>query len=451
MSSQLVRIVFFLPFLLIGSTEYQDPPKSSPFSVIQTPHFLNVPEGSDVLLNCAGEGNMSSRWFLNWMKEKKEIKNTTWISVSKNASNRSSILNLMSTVVADSGIYHCAIEDRGVLKIGSTNVTIWEKPYVDVNQTPPDINKKAGTNVSITCSFRSVANLSLIEVTWYKDKQELRSPEYSEKKKGKVILRLIKVEVEDSGCYVCNITIGDRTGSGNGTRVQITAANPLLIQSPSSIERTEGENFTMDCRVQGNETKLLSHVSWYKIASDGKKRVMTHGTRKILKDRASLVLRNIKQEDAGNYICEIDRYRPGTGTRVTILGRENPSQITNDDDDNKKPGPPPKNIMSEIGIPVGVGVATGTLIFLLILGVLVWRSKRKNKGAAENPPEVEPTEVKEDKKQTLTKQMSDVTYADIRFHKREAQPETEVVYAEVRLGTKRPEHRDRGTQPAGLH
>ncbi|XP_034281401.1 uncharacterized protein LOC117670409 isoform X2 [Pantherophis guttatus] len=206
----------------------------------------------------------------------------------------------------------------------------------------------------------------------------------------------------------------------------------------------------MDCRVREKETKFFHRVSWYKIASDGQKSLMTHGT-SVLKDRASLSLRNVKQEDSGNYTCEVHKYGQGTGTRVTILGREKPSQITNVDGDGRQSGPPKKNTDSGIGIPVGVGVAVGTLIFLLLLGVLVWRSKRKNKGASENPLESEPTVAEEAKKHTLTRQMSEVTYADIRFHKREAQPDTEVVYAEVRLGTKRPEHRDRGTPAAGLH
>ncbi|XP_058011498.1 vascular endothelial growth factor receptor 3-like isoform X2 [Ahaetulla prasina] len=448
MSPQLVRILLFLPFLFIGSTGNPELPKSRSFSVIQMPPFLNVSEGSDVRLNCKVEGNVS-KWFVNWKKMEKKINNSSRIFVIKNEMKKSSILILKSTVVADSGIYCCEIGDLRDSQKGSTNVIIWEKPYVAVNQTPQNVSRRVGFNVSIACSFSRVANVSLMKVTWYKDKQELSNPN-SEKLRQKVILRLLNVAVEDSGNYVCMIRIGNRTGSGNGTCVHITAANLLVIQSPPSIQTTEGENLTMDCRVQGKKTKYLHRVSWYKIASDGQKNLMTHGT-SVLKDGSSLFLRNIKQEDSGNYTCEVDKYGQGNGTRVTILGREKPSQNANVDGDGRQPGPLPEKTESGIGIPVGTGVAVGTLIFLLLLGVLVWRSKRKRKGASENPLEVEPTVAEEAKKNTLTKQMNDVTYADIRFHKREAQLDTEVVYAEVRLGTKRPEHRDRGTQPTGLH
>ncbi|KAG8143885.1 hypothetical protein E2320_001028 [Naja naja] len=317
MSLQLLRIVLFLPFFFIGSTGNQQASRSPPYFVIQRPLFLNASESSDVTLNCKVEGNVSSKWFVNWIKvgKKEKLKNSNRIFVIKNETDKSSTLTLKSAVVNDSGIYHCEVGHLKVLEKGRTNVTIWEKPNVTVDQVPQHTNKKAGANVSITCRFNRVDNCNLIQVTWYKDNQEFPSPQHCEKQK--VFLKLQNVDVKDSGNY--------------------------------------------------------------------------------------------------------------------------PSQPANIDGGGRQSGPPSQTTESGIGIPVGVGVAVGTLVFLLLLGVLVWRSKRKNKVAKEAP------------KNTLTKRMSDVTYADIRFHKREAQPDTEVVYAEVRSGTKRPEHRDRGTQPAGLH
>ncbi|XP_063168800.1 uncharacterized protein LOC134503819 isoform X2 [Candoia aspera] len=227
-------------------------------------------------------------------------------------------------------------------------------PNMMVNQTPGHVNETEGANVTIKCQFRRPANLSLMEVKWHKDGQEISSLNHSVQLSQEGTLMLMNANVEDSGNYVCAVRIRNRTGSGNGTHVH-------------------------------------------------------------------------------------------------IRGREKPSQNANINADNRQPSQPHENIRSGIGIPVGVGVAVGTLVFLLLLGVVVWRSKRKGKGTSGNPSEVDPALTKEARKHTsLTNQVSNVTYADLRFHKREVQPDAEVVYAEVR-GAKRPGHQDRATQPAGLH
>ncbi|XP_025030511.1 hemicentin-1-like isoform X1 [Python bivittatus] len=455
MSLQLVRIVLLLPLLSIASTENDQKRSPPPFSVIQTPPFVNVMEGSDVTLSCRVEGNVASRsWHIIWMKmgQKERIKNSTQISVIVNEMNKSSILILKAAKVADSGTYECQTGDADNDQNAKIEVTISERPNVVVSQTPEHVNETEGANVTIRCHFGTVANLSQTEVKWHKDSQELSSPNGSRQLNPEETLRLTNAKVEDSGNYVCTVRIGNRIGSGNATRVHIRVANLLVIQLPSFIQSTEGENLTIDCRVQGKEAKHLPDVTWYKTASDGEKSLMTNATT-FLKGRASLFLRNIKKEDSGNYTCEVDKYGQGNGTRVTVLaGREKPSQKANVNADGRQPGQPPESIGSGVGIPVGIGVAVGTLVFLLLLGVVVWRSKRKGKETSGTPSEVNPALSREARKHTsLTNQVSDMTYADLRFHKREVQPDAEVVYAEVKVGAKRPGHKDRATQLAGLH
>ncbi|XP_025030513.1 hemicentin-1-like isoform X3 [Python bivittatus] len=358
MSLQLVRIVLLLPLLSIASTENDQKRSPPPFSVIQTPPFVNVMEGSDVTLSCRVEGNVASRsWHIIWMKmgQKERIKNSTQISVIVNEMNKSSILILKAAKVADSGTYECQTGDADNDQNAKIEVTISERPNVVVSQTPEHVNETEGANVTIRCHFGTVANLSQTEVKWHKDSQELSSPNGSRQLNPEETLRLTNAKVEDSGNYVCTVRIGNRIGSGNATRVH-------------------------------------------------------------------------------------------------IRGREKPSQKANVNADGRQPGQPPESIGSGVGIPVGIGVAVGTLVFLLLLGVVVWRSKRKGKETSGTPSEVNPALSREARKHTsLTNQVSDMTYADLRFHKREVQPDAEVVYAEVKVGAKRPGHKDRATQLAGLH
>ncbi|XP_044290187.1 carcinoembryonic antigen-related cell adhesion molecule 1-like isoform X2 [Varanus komodoensis] len=325
----------FLPSLALllllraGSAGKASPP---PISVIQTPPFLNVEEGSTLSMECRVEGvSTEELWFIAWRKmshTQMQLENSSKICFIVNEANISSTLTITAAELVDSGKYLCSFGSTNRTQVSSngTQVIISEITDFEVSQTPEHVEKEEGTNVTMECRFRTVGNTSTMFVKWSRDGAggELTNQEGSrvlsqDLEKGLASLTLLDARVDDSGSYKCEVENSARNRSGSGPR---------------------------------------SHV--------------------VIKER--------KNEPVTN--------RHGGG----------------------------------VGVAIGAGIGAAILFLLLLLSILVWRCKKK---AKETPAG---TENELQKHPPLTTKESDVTYAHLRFNKREVQPESEVVYAEVKKG-----------------
>ncbi|XP_044290186.1 carcinoembryonic antigen-related cell adhesion molecule 1-like isoform X1 [Varanus komodoensis] len=418
----------FLPSLALllllraGSAGKASPP---PISVIQTPPFLNVEEGSTLSMECRVEGvSTEELWFIAWRKmshTQMQLENSSKICFIVNEANISSTLTITAAELVDSGKYLCSFGSTNRTQVSSngTQVIISEITDFEVSQTPEHVEKEEGTNVTMECRFRTVGNTSTMFVKWSRDGAggELTNQEGSrvlsqDLEKGLASLTLLDARVDDSGSYKCEVENSARNRSGSGPRshVVIKAAKLSVQQSPASIQGREGDNLTLSCRVVGASYPRCQHsVTWYK---DG----TAVGTGECLpgSGQVTFSLRNVRMRDAGFYWCNFANRGQGNRTRVTVLERKN-EPVT-----NRHGG--------GVGVAIGAGIGAAILFLLLLLSILVWRCKKK---AKETPAG---TENELQKHPPLTTKESDVTYAHLRFNKREVQPESEVVYAEVKKG-----------------
>ncbi|XP_065422971.1 P-selectin-like isoform X2 [Chrysemys picta bellii] len=93
---------------------------------------------------------------------------------------------------------------------------------------------------------------------------------------------------------------------------------------------------------------------------------------------------------------------------------------------------PDQRPMSSYIVP---GAVAGTLLFLLVLGILLWRWRQCSKEPLQSMSEAEMNQM-----ETSSPPPADeVTYADLIFHERDTNAEEEVVYTEVKI---RPKQRD---------
>ncbi|XP_053127585.1 titin-like isoform X4 [Hemicordylus capensis] len=327
------------------------------------------------------------------------------------------------------------------------SVEIRDPPLL-VIQTPASLNVTEGSTLSMQC--RIEGNVSSIS-SWFKwyvcktgGKWKVNDTfQISTKSSAQGSnLTLMTADVEDSGHYECQAGDSESSAWSNGTQVTVNGIMDLMVhQTPESITEVEGANVTMECHFRTVGRLSTMYVKWLKGEAEIKlasknDSLIIHEDRK--ESVASLMLKNVNMSDSGSYRCKVEissRSLTGLGntSRVNIKKKQPDSNpITPGSGPGVGPGPG-----IGIGIGAGVGVGAGVILLLLVIALLVWKYKLKPKA---DSSKTGCASMEEDRKlhPGLTNQVSDVTYANLHFQKREVQPAAEVIYAEV----KGPKQRD---------
>ncbi|XP_062997144.1 titin homolog isoform X2 [Elgaria multicarinata webbii] len=388
-------------------------------------------EGSALSMECRIEGNLTSKWSIDWHRNKTDgrgkLQNSDRTRIMTDINEKFSRFTLEKAALADSGTYLCSVVNLGIPRVFSngTQVIISEITDWMVNQTPGHLEKVEGANVTIECRFRTVGNSSMMYVKWCKEglEEELANRTGSraiaqDLEKGFASLTLMDAHEADSGSYRCVVGSRSRnqTGSGIETRVVITAAKLLVHQTPALFNGTEGEELTIKCNFAVKDPKRQYNVTWYKDAVE-----VTEALFISAEGLASLIFKKVKMEDSGTYTCVFGHHGQGNGTMVKVFAQDKQLGAT---------------VSTDVG--VGAGVGAGILVLLLLISALVWRWKRRAKGTSVGTTEAESIPAKELRKHPpLTDQASEVMYASLNFSPKEVQPPAgEVIYAEVRTGSK---------------
>ncbi|XP_065422948.1 polymeric immunoglobulin receptor-like isoform X2 [Chrysemys picta bellii] len=410
--------------------------------VNQTPTSVSGLEGTELTMNCTfktvnNHSTMYVRWY-NYGTEglKKELVNDNDVITTLHLDNGFASLTLKNTNSSNTGTYVCevGITARNLSGNGpGTQVTIENFPELMVNQTPTNIPVSEGSDLTMECRFTVWNKHKTLYVKWYKHsgtggtKKELMSERVGDPaalalEKGFASFTLKNVNVTDTGTYVCEVgsTARNWSASGAGTQVTITPVDLLVNQSPACVKEEEGKELTIECRFRVPEKPNTKYsVRWYKNGTDGDEKELKNETGSVTTTLdfstglASLTLTKASVSDSGFYRCDFSKNGRGNGTRVTIQAHD------------QRP-------MSSYIVP---GAVAGTLLFLLVLGILLWRWRQCSKGPLQSRSEAEMNQM-----ETSSPPPADeVTYVDLNSHKRDTNAEEEVVYTEVKI---RPKQRD---------
>ncbi|XP_030437962.1 titin-like isoform X2 [Gopherus evgoodei] len=409
--------------------------------VNQTPTNVSDLEGSELTMNCTfktvnNHSTMYVRWY-NYGTEglKKELVNESEVITTLHLDNGFATLTLKNANSSNTGTYVCevGITTKNLSGNGTgTQVTI-KIPKLMVNQTPASIQESEGSNLTMECRFTELKNHRTLYVKWYKHngtggtKKELMSEKGGgsaalDLEKGFALFTLKNVNVTDTGTYMCEVgsTARNWSASGAGTQVTITPVDLLVNQTPAVMKGLEGDKLTIECRFKVvKDPSTTSSVTWYKTGADGHKKELKNRTGIVTtaldssKGLASLTLIKINRNDSGLYRCDFGKNGGGNGTRVTIHAHD-------------------QKLMSSYIVP---GTVAGTLLLLLVLGILLWRCRQCSKEPLQSRSEAEMNQME----MCSPPPADEVTYVDLNFHKRDAKAEEEVVYTEVKI---RPKQRD---------
>ncbi|XP_074825179.1 neural cell adhesion molecule 2-like [Natator depressus] len=416
--------------------------------VNQTPVNIDASEGSDLTMECRFTAlKKHNTLYVKWYKHngtggtKKELMSERgWGSAALALEKGFVSFALKNVNVTDTGTYVCEVGStaRNWSASGAgTQVTITQITDLMVNQTPTNFSDLEGSELTMNCTFKTVNNHSTMRVRWYNYGTERLKKELVNESdvittlhldNGFASLTLKNANSSNTGTYVCEVGITARNLYNNGSGTQVTIENfPKLTvnQTPVYIDTSEGSDLTMECRFTVLKKHNTLYVKWYKHNGTGgtKKELMSErgwGSAALALEKGfvSFALKNVNVTDTGTYVCEVGSTArnwsvSGAGTQVTITPRA--QWLTSS--------------------YIVAGAAAGTILLLLVLGILLWRWRQCSKEPLQSRSEAEMTQM-----ETSSPPPADeVTYVDLNFHKRDAKAEEEVVYTEVKI---RPKQRD---------
>ncbi|XP_048457354.1 uncharacterized protein LOC109931673 [Rhincodon typus] len=227
-------------------------------------------------------------------------------------------------------------------------------------QSPEAVTVTEGGTVTIRCDLRSSnadytvdkyvlhwyrSRVGFIRLTHYVNNHVYRSIGFSERfqlsrnvTSNSYILTIRDLKLTDTNTYVCQIW---GKVHGNGTRLNVTIANPpILLQSPILERVTEGHTARLQCTMR-NAAVTHTDVHWYRERpGNNTEWVLTHDVRNIRqwspgfterfqssRDSSSnsfiLTITNVQPSETGVYYCKVWGDISGNGTQLTVT--EEPS------------------------------------------------------------------------------------------------------------------------------
>ncbi|XP_061720060.1 basement membrane-specific heparan sulfate proteoglycan core protein isoform X2 [Cydia pomonella] len=206
--------------------------------------------------------------------------------------------------------------------LGESVVTTSRPPppqsSVTVTISSPTIKiQNVGSYVNFTCQARSFYRPGLLPVSWSKKNGYLPQGRYMiDDQTG--TLTITRVQVSDSGTYICQTHDGVTAGQATATLTVGTnpMASPTVSIQPSVQELYEGERVELNCITDGNPAPT---IEWQR--GNGQPLPAT-----VQLIESLLIIDSAREEDSGDYRC-VASNNVGTDDRIaSIIVRPLPSR-----------------------------------------------------------------------------------------------------------------------------
>ncbi|KAG8253177.1 putative aminophospholipid-translocase [Homalodisca vitripennis] len=225
---------------------------------------------------------------------------------------------LILSVVENQEQYHCVATVDSVGSIVSRTATVTLAHLPPLERQPQDLRLFPGQTALFSC---------LVEgnppplVTWIKDGRPLVLDETRMIILPSGSLEIESVQVSDRGNYRCNVSGHGQHRLSDRAVLQVdqdleSAASlmaPTFIAKPRSTVATEGSTVTLECAANGTPNPWLV---WLK---DGVPIDLADlDTNCILLGTGSLQMRDVEEDDAGNYQCRAENREDSVDATATL-------------------------------------------------------------------------------------------------------------------------------------
>ncbi|NXM71581.1 TITIN protein, partial [Serilophus lunatus] len=252
------------------------------------PSYLLTP-GDSARLQCKIKGSPEIQ--VTWFKNNKEIHESNTHKMS--FVNSVAVLDILEMKVDDSGTYSCEVVNEVGSDSCTTEVVVKEPPSFIRTLEPAEVVK--GTNTVLQCE---VAGTGPFEISWYKDKKQIRSSKKYRltSQKAVISLEVSSFNSADVGEYEC--VIANEVGKCICSATYILKEPPSFVKKIENVTALAGDSITLQAVVKGSEP---ISVMWMKgkdiIKDDNNVRVtFDHGL-------ATLQITGVQLNSGGKYTC----------------------------------------------------------------------------------------------------------------------------------------------------
>ncbi|KAL9967646.1 hypothetical protein ACROYT_G025923 [Oculina patagonica] len=248
---------------------------SSP-AVVVSPVTLTVNEGELASFQCSASGNPEPAVVWSKLDNQSEIIQSA-VSGGK--------LQLTKVTGNDSGVYQCSATNILGNSLEVVRLAVNVHPRVSLHPGPSYVVE--GSNVTLpTCH---VTGYPVPVVTWRKSSGQLPQ---GRAQYNNSVLQISDVRKVDSDTYFCSAV--NLLGNVERKTLLVVISLPVFtVKPPGKVSVGFGDTLTLNCSATGVPQPVISWKRQGTALPVGR----SHRTNE------ALVLRDLKEEDAGNYIC----------------------------------------------------------------------------------------------------------------------------------------------------
>ncbi|XP_063796995.1 leucine-rich repeats and immunoglobulin-like domains protein 1 [Pseudophryne corroboree] len=301
-----VKAVCAHPEILENKSIFSVLPLSFVCDDLPKPHITVQPEktmavvGKDVRFSCSAASSSSSPMTFVWKKDSEILHNPDMENFANAREDgdvmvHTAILHLRNVTFEHKGQYQCIITNHfGSTYSSKAGLTVHVLP--SFTKTPSNRNIRVGTTARLECEATGDPTP---EIAWQKD-GGTDFPAARERRMHVMpedhVFFITAVTIEDMGVYSC--TAQNPAGSVSANATLTVLEMPFLAHPLEDRTVYAGDTLALQCKANGSPTP---RITWLK----GDEPLLMTERHHFTTGNQFLIIRNVVQEDAGKYTCEM--------------------------------------------------------------------------------------------------------------------------------------------------